>query len=121
MPRDPRQSLGKLGEDLACTELRRRGYDILHRRYRTRHGEIDIIARHERTIVFIEVKARSGTEFGGSAAAVTALKQHRVVRMASDYLARQRLLDSPCRFDVVTVDFPGGAAHVEVYCDAFTS
>ena len=121
MPGDRRQSLGKLGEDLACTELRRRGYDILHRRYRTRHGEIDIIARHQRTIVFVEVKARSGTEFGGSAAAVTALKQHRVVRMATDYLARQGLLDSPCRFDVVTVDFPGGTARVEVYCDAFTS
>ena len=121
MSADGRHSLGKAGEDLACRELRRRGYDILHRRYRTRHGEIDIVARHRRTIVFVEVKARSGQEFGGSAAAVTALKQHRVARMATEYLARQHLLDCPCRFDVVTVDFLGDAPRIEVYCDAFTA
>lgn len=110
-----------MGEDLACAELRRRGYAILERRYRTRHGEIDIIARHEATIVFVEVKARAGSEFGGSAAAVTGWKQQRVVRMATDFLARRGLLDCPCRFDVVTVDFLGGAPRIEVYSGAFTA
>jgi putative endonuclease len=109
-----------MGEDLACAELRRRGYAILARRYRTRHGEIDIIARHERTIVFVEVKARSGSDFGGGAAAVTAWKQQRIAQMANDFLARGRLLDEPCRFDVVAVDFAGGVPRIEVYSDAFT-
>ena len=121
MKKDARQSLGKMGEDLACAELQRRGYAILARRYRTRHGEIDIIARHEATIVFVEVKARAGGEFGGGAAAVTGWKQQRIVRMATDYLARQRLLKAPCRFDVVAVDLLGAAPLIEVYCDAFTA
>jgi putative endonuclease len=121
MSDDPRQSLGKLGEHLACAELERRGYAILARRYRTRCGEIDIIARDGETTVFVEVKARAGDEFGGAAAAVTPWKQRRVAQMAIDYLSRHRLHDRPCRFDVVTVDIIGGVAHVEVYPHAFDS
>ena len=120
MPEDPRQSLGKLGEDLACAELQRRGYAILERRYRTRHGEIDIIAREAGEVVFIEVKARAGDEFGGGAAAVTGLKQRRIGQMAADFLARRQLVDEPCRFDVVTVDFANARPRVEVYTHAFT-
>lgn len=121
MNTDGRQSLGKMGEDLACAELRRRGYAILERRYRTRHGEIDIIARDGATIVFVEVKARMGSEFGGGAAAVTGWKQQRIVRMATAFLARRGLLEAPCRFDVVAVDLLGGAPRIEVYSDAFTA
>ena len=60
MSSDKRQELGKSGENLACAELERRGYAILERRYRTRFGEIDIIASDHGTIVFVEVKARMG-------------------------------------------------------------
>lgn len=120
MAQDQRQSLGKQGEDLACDELRRRGYAILDRRYRTRFGEIDIIAREAGDIVFVEVKARAGDEFGGAAAAVTAVKQRRIARMATDFLARRALVDQPCRFDVVTVDFVDGRARLQVYTHAFT-
>ena len=62
-----RQALGKYGEDLAVEELERRGYAILARRYRTRHGEIDIVARDGETMVFVEVKARAdgGVRDGG--------------------------------------------------------
>lgn len=116
---DLRQALGKAGEDLACGELRRRGYAILERRYRTRFGEIDIIAEHGAELVFIEVKARSGDRFGSGAAAVTPVKQGRVARMAADYLARHGLHERPCRFDVVAVDMAGGAPRVEVYPRAF--
>ena len=121
MAADGRQSLGKMGEDLACGELDRRGYAILARRYRTRYGEIDIIAQQGQTIVFVEVKARVTDEFGGGAAAVSPWKQQRIVRMALDYLARSRLTNVPCRFDVVTVDFDGGPPRIEVYTHAFTA
>ena len=121
MVQDGRQSLGKAGEDLTCRELVRRGYAILERRYRTRYGEIDIIARAGETLVFVEVKARKGNAYGGSVAAVTPYKQQRVVRMALDFLARRRLLDQPCRFDVVTVDFENGRSRIEVYPHAFTA
>ena len=69
---DRRQELGKSGEDLACAELERRGYAIRERRYRTRFGEIDIIAADRETRVFVEVKARMGEEFGGATGAITA-------------------------------------------------
>ena len=84
---------------------------ILARRHRTRYGEIDIIAREGETIVFIEVKARRDVAFGGAGAAVTMWKQRRIVRMASDYLARHGLLEAPCRFDVVAIDFDEGRPH----------
>ena len=119
MRSDPRQSLGKLGEDLACDELRRRGYEILARRYRTRFGEIDIVARHDGVTVFIEVKTRAGQQFGGGAVAVTVWKQRRIAQMAVDFVARRRLHDTPRRFDVVAVDMMDGRPHVQVFPDAF--
>ena len=119
MHTDNRQSLGKSGEDLACTELERRGYAILARGYRSRFGEIDIIAKHDQAIVFIEVKARAGDEFGGGAAAVTPWKQRRITQMAIDYLSRNKLHDKPCRFDVVTVDMKDNGPQIVVYANAF--
>ena len=120
MAEDHRQSLGKLGENLACAALAQRGYAILARRYRTRLGEIDIVARDGATLVFIEVKARAGDEFGGAAAAVTAWKQRRIALMAVDYVARHRLENRPCRFDVVTVDVvEGKPPRVEIFTHAF--
>ena len=119
MPGDPRQSLGKLGEDLACRELIRRGYAIHARRYRTRVGELDIVARDGETLVFVEVKARASDRCGSAADAVTAWKRRRLVLMASDYLARNGLSDAPCRFDVVAVEL-GARPVVTVYPSAFT-
>jgi len=119
MSGDRRQSLGQLGEDLACEELRRRGYAILERRYRTRFGEIDIVAEHHGVVVFVEVKARAGGGYGTGAEAVTAWKQRRVVQMAVDFVARRHLNGKPCRFDVVSVAVEDGRPRVEVIPDAF--
>ncbi len=116
-----RVSFGKSGEDLACAELRRRGYAILARRYRTRNGELDIVARDGETTVFVEVKARTGGRFGAAAEAVTGWKRRRLARLALEYLARHRLLDTPCRFDVVTVDVSAGRPTIEVFQHAFTA
>lgn len=122
MAADSRQSLGILGENLACAALKQRGYAIVATRYRTRVGEIDIVARDGATTVFVEVKSRAGQEFGGAAAAVTAWKQRKVALMAMDYMVRHRLEDTPCRFDVVTVDVADGRApHIEIYPNAFES
>ncbi len=116
-----RQSLGKRGEDQAAAELERRGYAVLARRYRTRHGEIDIVAEDGETIVFVEVKAKESAEFGTAAEAVTSRKQRRVISMAVDYLARNRLTRRPCRFDVVAIDGVGDAAVLTYYRGAFTA
>lgn len=110
MPTPHQESLGRQGEDLACGELRRRGYAILERRFRTRRGEIDIVARDGDVLVFVEVKARSSRGFGGALGAVTPRKRRQVVAMAQRYMARVGWTARPCRFDVVAVQARAGAA-----------
>ena len=114
------QELGQIGEELAVRELEDRGYAILARRYRTRYGEIDIVARDGETIVFVEVKARATGELGTAAEAVTDWKQRRLGSMAAEYLARQGVAECPCRFDVVAIDAAAGPAPiVAVFPNAF--
>ncbi len=115
---DPRQALGLEGEDAACAELVRRGYEILARRYRTRAGEIDLVARHGATLVFVEVKTRASDAYGGGAAAVTWQKRRRLARVAGEFLARCGQTNAACRFDVVVVT-PAVVPRVEVYTHAF--
>lgn len=100
---DHRQSLGRRGEDLACEELTRLGYAIVDRRFRTRCGELDIVARDGGVLVFVEVKARSGSSFGSPFEAVTWQKRQRLSAMAESYLFLKRLSGVACRFDVVSV------------------
>lgn len=120
MPVLDRIGLGKSGEDIACRELQRLGYAILARRYRTRYGEIDIVARDGATIVFVEVKARTTDRYGVPSEAVTLDKQARITAMAEDYVARRGLTGAPCRFDVVAVTFgTEGRLNVEVVRSAF--
>ena len=114
-----RQEFGKEGENVAVRELERLGYEILARRYRTRYGEIDIVASDAGTIAFVEVKTRATGEFGTAAEAVTAAKQRRLASMATDYLARHQLTNRPCRFDVVAIDGVGDAMQITVYRYAF--
>jgi putative endonuclease len=114
-----RQEFGRRGEQLACDVLEQRGYIILERRYRRRAGELDIVARHGEYFAFIEVKARSDRSFGDPEEAVTAAKQHKIVWMATDYLARHGLHDVPCRFDVVAVNTEVDVPTVTVIEDAF--
>jgi putative endonuclease len=99
-----RQVIGKLGEDLACDELVRRGYAVLARRYRTRFGEIDIIAERAGVLVFVEVKARRTGRRGFARESIPIWKRRRIGAMAVDYLAYTGRLRQRCRFDVVAID-----------------
>ena len=116
------QKAGKLGEDLAAEALRELGYAILARRYRTRYGEIDIVATDKDTLIFVEVKARRTDRFGSAAESVTGWKQRRIAAMALDYLRRVNRPDAPCRFDVVAIDGLGTSnTTVKVIKDAFVT
>jgi putative endonuclease len=118
--RDPRQRLGLQGEQAAETALTRAGMRILERRFRCKLGEIDLIARHDDVIVFIEVKARRGEGYGRPAEAVTERKKRRLGRVALVWLSRRKLLDAPSRFDVVEVlRRQGGDLEVRHIRDAF--
>jgi putative endonuclease len=114
-----RIAFGKTGEDLAVEELERRGYAIVDRRWRTRAGEIDIIARDGETLVFVEVKARDDHEFGDGAESVTMRKRQTIVRLAQHYVQDTRWVDRPCRFDVVTIHLDSGQPVVTLYSNAF--
>ena len=116
---DHRQLLGKLGEDLACEELQRLGYAIVERRFRTRCGELDIVARDGEVLVFVEVKARSGRGFGSPFDAVTWQKRQRLSAMAESYLLHKRLAGVACRFDVVSVLRSQSGHTVELVKGAF--
>jgi putative endonuclease len=105
---DPRQQLGREGEAAARAALCARGYVILAERFRIAQGEVDIVARDDQTIVFVEVKTRRAGAYGGGAAAVTWRKQRTIVRVAEAFIARGRLAHLPCRFDVVSVEWPPG-------------
>ena len=112
---DHRQSLGKRGEDLACAELEKRGYVIVDRRFRTRFGELDIVATDEETIVFCEVKTRRA----GSGAPWDALddrKRKQVRSMGAAWLAEthERPRTAELRFDAVGVILDAGGALVEL-------
>jgi putative endonuclease len=114
-----RLALGQYGEDLACRELERRGYEVIERRYRTASGELDIVARDGEYLVFVEVKARQDGTFGDPEEAVTLHKQQKLVWMAADYLARRGLNEVPCRFDVVAISTVSEPPSVVVFQDAF--
>lgn len=121
LPADHRVVLGKSGENYACWELERLGYEILERRYRTRVGEIDIVARDGATLAFIEVKARRSGRFGPPAEAVDAQKRRKLMQMASSYIFAKHLGDARCRFDVVAVTLGAGERlpKIEVFKGAF--
>ena len=109
---DQRQAMGKRGEDLACAELEKRGYVIVDRRFRTRCGELDIVARDGGVLVFVEVKARSGGNFGTPFESVTWKKRQRLSQMAASYLCVKRLSAVvACRFDVVSISRRAWHAH----------
>ncbi len=76
---------GNKGKDLACTYLRKKGYEIIERNYRIRGGEIDIVAIDTDTLVFVEVKARKTTKFGSSLEAITPWKIRSLIRAAEFY------------------------------------
>lgn len=114
-----RRRVGQKGEDLAFAFLKRNGYKILEKNFKSPLGEIDIIAREGRTIVFVEVKARSSLEFGSAKGAVDWKKQRKLSLLALDYLKKKALLDQAARFDVVAIEWDRGTERIELVRNAF--
>ena len=115
---DPRRSLGARGEELAARHLEARGYQVVERNFRTRYGELDVVVRDSRFLVFCEVKTRIVRDGAGASdvlgpfAAIGRRKQRQVRAMAREWLGRARLegaRPSEVRFDAIGVSFdPAG-------------
>jgi putative endonuclease len=113
------KALGSKGEDLAIQFLKKKGYRIIDRNYKTSVGEIDIIARDGNTIVFVEVKTRTDDSFGYPFEAVNKKKRQKLKNLALLYLKRQ-VKESPVRFDVLSIFYADGREReIEHIKDAF--
>lgn len=106
--------LGDRGEREAARFLRRRGYQIIARKHRSRLGEIDLVVREGERIIFVEVKTRSSDQAGQPFEAITSTKQRRLTQSALAFLKRYGLLEHPARFDVVSITWSSDARPPEI-------
>ncbi len=109
--------LGSQGEDWACEYLRGQGYEIARRNYRYGRAEIDIVARKEKLLVFVEVKTRTNLSHGEPEAAVTGSKVGRLRKAAEHYIYATDWVHD-VRFDVIAISLDG-ERHLEHFQDAF--
>ncbi len=113
------QSFGKKSESIAAKHLKKNGYKILEQNYRTKLGEIDIIAKDKDTLVFVEVKARSSNRFGNPKWAVTPKKQIKISMVALLYIKSTKQSNVKARFDVVAISSAKDKPSIEIIKNAF--
>ena len=115
------QKFGRRSESIAARILKREGYRILERNYRTDLGEIDIIARENKVLCFIEVKTRKNLLFGQPYEYVDKKKQRKILLTAQSYISKYNLHNEEIRFDVMSIHIPEdkGTARYELIRDAF--
>ena len=114
------QEFGELGERIAERWLRRHGWRVVQRRFRTGHRDIDLVVEQGDLVVFVEVKARRGAEFGDPVEAVNWSKQQQLVRSASVWIDRHGRASESYRFDVVGVLVEGERVRVRHVANAFS-
>ena len=105
-----RMRLGESGEQMASRHLLKRGYAILEKNYRCRHGEVDIVAQQGAELVFTEVRTRTGSEFGTAQESITSIKAKHLIAASQHYLERHSLTDIDWRIDLVSINWPPGGA-----------
>lgn len=98
-----KDAVGRYGEDVAVATLSEAGWQIITRNWRSAQGEIDVIARDDQTLVVVEVKTRSGTQYGHPAQAVTEAKLARLRRLTAQWLSEQDEWFDEVRIDVIAV------------------
>ena len=98
-----KNTYGKAGEIIACNYLKNKGYKILETNYKNLIGEIDIIAKHDKTLVFIEVKTRLTRAFGDPLEAINYKKQQKIRNVATLYLKERKMLNALSRFDAISI------------------
>ena len=120
LPPEARRAQGDAAEDRACRHLEVSGLTIVERNFRTRGGEIDIVARKGDLLVFVEVRSREVPDFGAPEASVTPAKRRRIVGAARRYLSKVPPSSwSEARFDVIAIEGSGDAAVLRHYPAAF--
>lgn len=114
-----RLELGRLGEELACRSLKRRGYKKIIRNYTCPLGEVDLIAMDGDTLVFLEIKTRMSSSVSFAKEAVNKRKQRQISKVALAYMKAKNCHDTKARFDVVAVCLGKGEPEIELIQNAF--
>jgi putative endonuclease len=112
-------NLGNRGEHYAVDFLKQNGYKILLNNYKTKLGEIDIIAKDKDTLCFIEVKTRNSLRFGEPCESVTIFKRRQIAKVALQFLKEKNLLGRRARFDVVSIVYSQGLPKLDLIRNAF--
>ncbi|MGV7222536.1 MAG: YraN family protein [Nitrospinales bacterium] len=118
-----RLNLGRVGEDEAIKFVKKQGYRILQTNFKTKSGEIDIIAEDKKVVAFIEVKTRTTGEYGSPLEAVNHHKQNKIVQVANQFLVQYKVENRECRFDIVAINAPTeepSTWEIELIKDAFS-
>ena len=115
-----KQAFGELGERIAERWLRRQGWRVVQRRYRSGHRDIDLVVERDGMVAFVEVKARRGSQFGDPVEAVNWNKQRQLIRSASTWIDRHGKPSETYRFDVVGVLVEGERVRVRHIANAFS-
>lgn len=113
------QQFGKESESIAVLHLKKQGYKIIEQNYRTKLGEIDIIAKEKNTIVFVEVKSRKSCSYGNPKYALTQKKKRKISMVALYFLKITNQSGSKARFDVVSISPGGKDPEIEIIKNAF--
>jgi len=119
MMQDKRKKFGKESESIAVRYLKKNGYKILEQNYRNKLGEIDIIAKDKKTLVFVEVKARRSGGYGSPKWAITPKKQRKISMVALYYLKATKQNKVKARFDVVAISSSQDNPRIELIKNAF--
>jgi putative endonuclease len=119
-PPEARRAQGDAAEERACGHLERSGFTIVERNYRTKVGEIDIVARKGDALVFVEVRSLESADYGTPEESVTPAKRRRIVAAARQYLSNVPPSSwREARFDVIAIEGSGDAAELRHYPAAF--
>jgi putative endonuclease len=119
--RKPKETIGRQAEEAVARHLWWRGYQIVERNYRTRHGEIDLIVRKGDTLAFVEVRSRAETSLVAPKDTVTPAKERRIDAAASAFMKAKRLAGLSVRYDIAEVftDDRGRPARIDILENAF--
>jgi len=113
-----KSELGIKGEEIACKYLITKGYQLLHKNWRCKHKEIDIIVEKNNILTFVEVKTRSTSYFERPQDAVTLKKQRLLISAANEYII-QKEIDKEIQFDIVSIIIENGKQTIEHIPNAF--
>ncbi|MDP8263616.1 MAG: YraN family protein [Candidatus Ancaeobacter aquaticus] len=102
------KKIGKAGEDIAERYLKKNGYSVREKNFRSHFGEIDIVAEEAGTIVFVEVKTRTSDAYGDGTESITISKIRTITRTAQLYLSAYKCTNRDCRFDVIAIQLVRG-------------